>query len=167
MPYNSQIIKTQDMQNKNDKFQEKGRDGKGNPFSVPENYFESFPRKLRQRLQNEKQGGLSYPEKAWTLIKPQIALAAAIAGFAIIGYLGFHNFISQEEEWLTNEGITEYIDLYEHEFSDYYLLTTLDDDFFADEESYFDEMLYTDDPETYIDYLYHDDVDLDLILTEY
>lgn len=155
------------MQNKNDKFQEPDRKGTGNPFSVPENYFESFPHKLRQRLQSETPGRLSYPEKAWKVIRPQVALAAAIAGFAIIGYLGFHNFISQEEEWLTNEGISEYIDSYEYEFSDYYLLTTLDDEFFADEELHFDEALYTDDPDKYMDYLYQDDVDLDLILTEY
>lgn len=155
------------MQNKNDRFQETGREGKGNPFSVPENYFESFPHKLRQRLQTEMPDELSYQGKAWKVIRSQIALAAVIAGFALIGYLGFHNFINQEDEWLTNEEISEYIDSHEHEFSDYYLLSMLGDDFFTDEEPYFDEALYTDDPDTYMDYLYQDDIDLDLILTEY
>ncbi|MFO7923401.1 MAG: hypothetical protein R6U58_06885 [Bacteroidales bacterium] len=138
-----------------------------NPFSVPEGYFDSFPAKMMNRLEAEKPVTVSLKERIWEALRPQLALAAAITGFALIGYLGFRSFIQTDQDWLSDEQITEYINHYEHEFSDYYLLSLLEEnEFYFDYEADTDLNLYFDDPDMYIEYLYQDDIDVDLIYDE-
>ncbi len=150
------------MQKKNNiKFTEGG--AKNNPFSVPDDYFETFSCRLQKRLQTEE-AGLSPRERFWLVLRPQLALVAVIAGFAIIGYLGFHTFTSRDQG-IAREEIAGYIDLYQNEFSDYYFLSMLDDDFYPDEEIYFDE--YPADPDTYMDFLYLDEIAIELIISEF
>ncbi len=138
------------------------KSGKNNPFSVPDGYFESFPGKLRHRLQTEEQLSISFTERAWQILRPQFALAAAITGFAIIGYLGLRTFIQSDQEWLSDENIAEYIDYYQHEFNEYQILSL-----FENGDIYPDEDLFFDEPDLYMDYLYMENIDIDLILDEF
>jgi hypothetical protein len=150
------------MQKKNDI---KSTAGRANPFSVPDGYFETFSGRLQKRLHREE-AGLSLRERFSLVLRPQLALVAAIAGFVIIGYLGFHTFTSRDQG-IASEEIAEYIDLYQNEFSDYYFLSMLDDDFYPDEDIYFDDYLYPADPDTYMDFLYQDEIAIELIIREF
>jgi hypothetical protein len=152
------------MQNDN-KIPGSGRKGE-NPFSVPGNYFETFPQRLRQRLDEEKQVVSTPWEKILVVIKPQLAVAAVIAVLLISGYFGLRNFVFQQDMMLTNEEIAGYMELYQHEFSDYYFLSMLDDDLYP-EEFYLDQSMYPADPDVYMDYLYNSDIDIELIITEF
>ena len=67
------------------KFPEQAKD---NPFSVPDGYFDSFSGRLMERLEGERETvRLGAGEKRgtiWMRIRPQLSLAAAILGFALI-----------------------------------------------------------------------------------
>ncbi len=139
---------------------------KSNPFSAPESYFESFPQRLQQRLQSDEPARLAEEKRFLPGLKPRLALVAAATALFIIGYLGFQNLMHQEDPWLTSEEIAGYIDMHHHEFTDYYFLGTLDDDLYED-EYYTDDALYEYDPDIYIEYLYHEDIDIELIIAEY
>lgn len=54
-----------------------------NPFKVPDGYFESLTDRLTDRIREEQT-----PQKlsAWKIIRPQLALAAAILGFALVSF---------------------------------------------------------------------------------
>jgi hypothetical protein len=138
------------------------RIGKKRPFSVPEGYFDSFPEKVRVRLQNEEVTVISLPERVWQILRPQLSLAAAIIGFAIIGYIGFNTLIQSEKQLLSDEVITEYVDYYQHDFSDYYLVSMLDFD-----ELELEDGGYYDDADAYMDYLYMDNIDIELIISDF
>ena len=111
------------MKNNNNIIPGTGATGKNNPFLVPGNYFESLPGRLQERLQAQQvPAGLSPWERLVLNLKPHIALAAAIAVIAIVGYLGFYRYAGQEMERDFRQEISEYIDSYHHEFSNHYFL---------------------------------------------
>lgn len=72
--------------------------GKDNPFSVPEGYFNSFPDKLKERMREQESRRAGEQESRrvdehnrsaktiWLRISPHLALAAAITGFALISF---------------------------------------------------------------------------------
>ena len=141
---------------------------KNNPFAVPDGYFDSFPQRLQQRLQTEKKPGISFTERVWEVMRPQFALAAAIAVFAILGYFVFMTFIQTETELLSNDAIAEYIEYYHYEFDEYHMISLLEEnDIHPDDDFYYEDEFYFDSPDEYLDYLYNDNVDIDLILTEF
>lgn len=142
--------------------------GKNNPFSIPENYFESFPEKLRKRLQAKQPPRVSVRDQFWQILRPQLALAAAIIGFALLGYFGFQTFIRTEEELLSNDVIAEYINYNQHEFSEYYLISIMDEnDIYPEDAFYLEDEPYLSSPDEYMDYLYMDEIDINLIITEF
>jgi hypothetical protein len=154
------------MKNNNNIIPETGATGKNNPFVVPGDYFESLPGRLQKRLQPQVPAGLSLREKLMLNLRPHVALAAAIAGFAILGYLGIYLYTGNEMERGIREEISEYIDSYHHEFSDHYFLSMLDDDLFPDEDIDFGQSLYPDVIDAYVNYLYQEDIAIDLIMLE-
>lgn len=144
-----------------------GRVEKKNPFKVPGNYFDSFPEKLDKRIHAGASGKISKAERFWQVLRPQIALAAAITGFALIGYFGLRTFVQTGQESLSDEEITGYMDYYQDDFADYYLLSVLEEnDFYFEEEEELESWYYEDDPDLYIEYLYQDEVPIDLIYSE-
>lgn len=150
------------MKNNNDIGSNIERIGKKRPFSVPEGYFDSFPEKVRGRMSNEEVSVVSVPERVWQVLRPQLSLAAVIIGFAIIGYIGFNTLIQSEKQLLSDEVITEYVDYYHDDFSEYYIMGMLDsDDIELEDGGYFD------DADSYVDYLYQDDINIELIITDF
>lgn len=70
---------------------------KGQPFSVPDGYFESFSDRLKERIKGHVDPGTGEPgdretfaekdeRSVWMRIRPHFSLAAAIAGFALISF---------------------------------------------------------------------------------
>ncbi|TVR74538.1 MAG: hypothetical protein EA408_02170 [Marinilabiliales bacterium] len=145
-----------------------GGTGKKNPFSVPEGYFDSFPARMAERLQDEEPLPAATRPGIWQTIRPQLALAATITAFAVIGYLGFRSFMVTDDQWLSDEMITGYIEYYQYEFSEPYLLGLLaEDDYYLDDYPEDGGWAEADDPDLYIDYLYQEEIDLYLIMTEF
>ncbi|GEM_PF-1885878 len=145
-----------------------GRVEKKNPFTVPGNYFDSFPEKLSKRIHAGKPEKISTVERVWQVLRPQIALAAAITGFALIGYFGLRTFVETGQEWLSDEEITGYMEYYQDDFADYYLLSLLEEnDFYFEEDTDIESWYYEDDPDLYIEYLYQDEIPIDLLYTDF
>jgi len=139
-----------------------GGKGKENPFSVPQNYFESFPERLRNRLESDPLPVQSPAGRIWKVLQPQLALAAAIAGFAVLGYIGFRSLIQREDIFPGTDHIAEYIDFYNYDFSEYQLLSLLDDyDTYPETEN------WSAEEELYIDYLFQSDIDITDIISEF
>ncbi len=69
--------------NEQKKYRLKEEGHKENPFKVPEGYFDTLSDRVMDRINREE------PEKKVRIrqiIRPQLALAAAILGFALISY---------------------------------------------------------------------------------
>lgn len=98
------------------------------PFSVPDDYFDNFYGKLRERMEVKKEPGLF--RRTYQLIRPQLALAAAIAAFVIIGYTAVRFFSHDTSPDETTVEITDIIDYCIYDFDDDMLISTL-----AEEES--------------------------------
>jgi hypothetical protein len=132
---------------------------KAHPFRVPEDYFESFPGRLKQRIDLMEHEPVQRLRPRWTG-RFRVAMAAAVAGLALISYTvirmagpGSANLPGTSEELVLLEKT-----LLEQPWlagSDYELAGYLD----TGEEA-------PDEEETYIqqamDYLAMNDVDLDL-----
>jgi len=140
---------------------------KRNPFSVPAGYFESLPARLSERLSAGQAEQISPAVRIWESLRAQLYLAAAILGFALIGYFGFRSFIDTGDQLLSNEEINRYIEFYEDEFSGSYFLSLLEgDEFYFEDAPETDYGLYFEDTEIYIEYLYQDNIDLELIMND-
>ena len=93
------------------------------PFTVPENYFDNFAVRLQERMQTESKPGLF--RKTYELVRPQLALAAAIAAFAVIGYVTVKLIMNDNTSTDNVVEITDVIDYYLDDFDDDMLISTL------------------------------------------
>jgi hypothetical protein len=75
-----------------------------NPFKVPEGYFDRFPMKMANRLQEERQIR-HFPFPA--LLRP-VPLVAAFATLVIIAVFGYKLFIQQPEQ-LSQDEISSFV----------------------------------------------------------
>lgn len=150
------------MENKRQIEPDFGGKGQEKPFSVPQDYFETFPEKLQKRLHSDMAPGLTPAERIWKVLQPQLALAAAITGFAVLGYIGFRNFTQTDDASLSTDHIAEYVDYYHHEFSEYQLMGLLDD-----YDPAFEDDTWSAEDELYIDYLFQSDIDITDIISEF
>jgi len=86
------------------------------PFSLPENYFENFPEKLRERMETSQKSG--FFEKTFSLVRPQLAIAAVLAAFALLGYVIVKNTLNTGRQNQPIEEYAEIIDYYIYDFDD-------------------------------------------------
>jgi hypothetical protein len=93
------------------------------PFSVPDDYFDNFYGRLRERMEVKTGPGLF--RKTYQLIKPQLALAAAIAAFVIIGYTAVRFFSHDISPAETTDEIDDIIEYCIYDFDDDMLISTL------------------------------------------
>ncbi|MCD6566669.1 MAG: hypothetical protein J7K53_12090 [Bacteroidales bacterium] len=68
---------------------------KENPFRVPDKYFDNLPEKIQVNIHAHKKAIGMPVTRIIDYLKPHLALAAAILGFALIGYTGFRYFINR------------------------------------------------------------------------
>lgn len=100
---------------------------RGNPYSVPENYFEELPGRIQEAIHVQKE---TEPVKPFTFraIRPQLAVAASIIAFAVIGYFGYkliHSDNSASE--LTSDELAEYVEYYSSEIDEDLFIELLDE----------------------------------------
>ncbi|MCH7656803.1 MAG: hypothetical protein IIB05_00565 [Bacteroidetes bacterium] len=71
---------------------------KENPFRVPDNYFDKLPEKIQVNIHAREKAASKPVTRIVNYVKPHLALAAVILGFALIGYTGFRYFINRNSE---------------------------------------------------------------------
>ena len=86
------------------------------PFSLPENYFENFPEKLQERLETRQKSGLF--EKTYRLVRPQLAIAAALAALILSGYFIVKSTLDAGRQTDVVKEYAEIIDYYIYDFDD-------------------------------------------------
>lgn len=101
----------------NDKMPEKLAEvGNHNPFLIPQDYFGNFEHKMMDKIKLEM---VQTPKRRiWIKLQSQLALAAVIIGFTLIGYVGF-NYILQKQGVLPNQIPENEIISYLNQQSDY------------------------------------------------
>ena len=101
---------------------------RGNPYSVPENYFEELPGRIQEAIHIQKE---TEPVKSFIFrfIRPQLAIAASIIIFAMLGYLGYKSIYSHKSSIeLTSGEIAEYVEYYSSEIDEDLFIELLDED---------------------------------------
>ena len=128
---------------------------KNNPFKVPDNYFDNLPEKTQVNI-HAHENAISKPiTRIIDYIKPHLALAAAILGFALIGYTGFRYLINKNSDsQIRNREIAEYIDFYSNDVDNTLIMELLEE-----QEQQFIE---TDEDlsEEIINYLLNENIDI-------
>lgn len=93
------------------------------PFSVPDKYFDNFAVRLQERMHTDTKQGLF--RKTYELVRPQLALAAAIAALAVIGYFSVRMIMNESTQTNNDVEITDVIDYYFDDFDDDIIISTL------------------------------------------
>jgi hypothetical protein len=91
------------------------------PFSLPENYFENFPERLRNKLETRQKSG--FFEKTYRMVRPQLAMAAALAAFILLGYFIVKSTLDTGRQNNTVEEYADIIDYYIYDFDDETIMT--------------------------------------------
>jgi len=128
---------------------------KENPFRVPDKYFDNLPEKIQVNIHAHKKAIGMPVTRIIDYLKPHLALAAAILGFALIGYTGFRYFINRNSNSnIRNREIAEYMDFYSNDFDN-----TLIMDLLEEQEQ---QSVETDDDlsEEIINYLLNENIDI-------
>ena len=125
------------------------------PFSLPEDYFSTLSSRVNEKIKGESETENKPTISLWKRVRPHLALAAAITGFALISFTALQLILGEngvqqdyyELSLLDEAGILE----------EFVLQETLD---YGDET----ENTYTEWEEEAMTYLASSDVGLDLLL---
>ena len=134
--------------------------GKQLPFSVPDNYFETFQQRLQDRMQQEKQvPGFT---RVIQLVRPRLSYAAVIAGFLMISFFAARQILqSNQQQTLNSSELAEIMDYYLIDYDDELLYETLSE---LPEEQVINPL--QEDPDEIFDYLDAEDIDYSLFLDD-
>ena len=126
-----------------------------NPFRVPDNYFDNLPEKIQVNIRAREKAVSKPVTRIVDYLKPHLALAAAILGFALIGYTGFRYFINRNSDsQISNHEIAEYMDFYSNDVDNTLIIELL-------EEQEQQPVETNDDlSEEIIDYLLNENIDI-------
>ncbi len=127
---------------------------KENPFRVPGGYFESFPGRLKERIDALEEHSLP-EQRTFRTGRFRIAMAAAVAGLALLSYTVIRMALpgTGDSGEFTNLAILEQAEIFS---SDYELAEYLDtgEEVLDEEEVYINQAM---------EYLAMNDVEMDLI----
>ncbi len=126
-----------------------GNIGKRNPFRVPENYFDNFTEDILER--SSAKSSLK-KRKIFSIKRPGLAVAAAVAGFLLISYLGLKIMLNGTPDNQLISNLSEYSEILSYDIDEYMIVDELSTDEVADLPS----DITNDD---IIDYLLLNDVD--------
>ncbi|GAB4277747.1 MAG: hypothetical protein Kow0068_00980 [Marinilabiliales bacterium] len=132
---------------------------KKNPFEVPEGYFETFPDKLLNKI-NEEQTKKSPFNRIVSIIKPQLKLAAAFLLLAMFAFLITYFITDNQTDNLTNNNIPES----QLNSPEQYIIDYIDNDEIISMIN--NDTLSSDDEidnETIVEYLIDNDVDVEYL----
>jgi len=131
-----------------------------NPFSVPEGYFEDFPSRIQEKIVSETK----QPNRIaqfFHVVKPQLALAFMIAGFAFIAITVIDAIMSnQVNSPVKNEVYTRIIEVDASEYSEQQFI-----DILLEEEKKPSEQK-TEETDEYIHYLMDEGIDYGTLIDE-
>jgi len=128
---------------------------KENPFKVTDNYFDNLPEMIQVSINKREKAAGMPATRIIKYLKPHLALAAAILGFALIGYTGFRYFINRNSDsQIRNQEIAEYMDFYSNDVDNTIIMELL-----KEQEQ---QSIETDDDlsEEIIDYLLNENIDI-------
>jgi len=132
---------------------------RGNPYSVPENYFEELPGRILEAIHVQKETGPVKPF-IFRAIRLQLAVAASIIAFAVIGYFGYKLIHSDNSaSGLTSGEIAEYVEYYSSEIEEDMFIEML-------EENKLPEADYSDLSDEIITYLVDENIDYQSIVEQ-
>ena len=125
-----------------------------NPFSLPEDYFSTLSSRVSEKIKGE---GNRPVISLWKRVRPHIALAASIIGFALISMIALQFILGD------NVSQQDYYDLSFLDEAGILAESVLQESLDYGEE---DENAYTEWEEDAMAYLASNEVDLDLLLYE-
>jgi len=80
---------------------------KGNPYTVPEGYFNAFPQKISERIAQTRSGlETDASNKGWS-IRPYLAYAAGLALVLSLGYLGAKMSLNEKSISMPTKAIAQ------------------------------------------------------------
>jgi len=134
--------------------------GKELPFRVPGNYFENFPGRLQDRLNQEQQ--IPVYRRLFTFVRPHLDLAALIAGIALVTWFGYHQLIvNNQNVTLDSYELSTIVDYYLHDYDEDLLISTLIE---SGEETSLSPL--EDNSDEIMDYLTVDGIDYSLLIDD-
>ena len=149
-------IKMNDFNNKLEKFKEKNT----NPFSVPKDYFESFPRELQEKIISENREYL-WIIKLFRFVKPQIAFGLMIVAFALIAFTTINLILTNKSNsTIDADFYSKTIEVDATEFTEQHFIDVL-----LNNEKKADD-LKLEDSDFYIHYLIDEDIDYRTLIDE-
>jgi hypothetical protein len=86
------------------------------PFTVPEDYFENFPSRLMERIEKEREPGIS--EKSHRSLRTALAIAAAVAALILGGYAIIRLSLDNGKKTEQVQEFADIIDYYIYDFDD-------------------------------------------------
>ena len=115
-------------------WQEKGRAGQ--PFKVPEGYFDQFEDKLMERIMEESE------KKKVRLLSPKLVRwISGVAAVLLIGFIGFQQLhLKPMQIAMDQESMYAVIEFYAQDLDDASLA-----EFMAENDAFAEDMLNTDD----------------------
>jgi hypothetical protein len=130
---------------------------KGNPYRIPENYFEELPGRISETIHAQKE-----TEQVKHLflkkIRPHLAVAASIVVFTVIGYFGYKLIYSNNSNIeLTSGEITDYVEYYSSEIEENMFIEMLEEDKLPEAD-------YSDLSDEIITYLVDENIDYQSII---
>jgi len=123
------------------------------PYSVPDGYFDNFSKRLKERMEAER--NLSWYKKSYNFVRPHLALAAAVIGFILISYTGIRLILNNNNAEMTIEDIAYIIDDISYDVDDDILISTM-----VEEEIDIEWINASFESEDIFDYLSDDDLEL-------
>ena len=126
---------------------------KKSPYSVPDGYFDNFSKRLKERMEAER--NLSWYKKSYNFVRPHLALAAAVIGFILISYTGIRLILNNNNAEMTIEDIAYIIDDISYDVDDDILISTM-----VEEEIDIEWINASFESEDIFDYLSDDDLEL-------
>jgi len=133
---------------------------KDNPYSVPEDYFDSFASKLQARIQTPQEPNHHWVwERLLRVMKPQVSLAVGIVLFAVIASTSIHFLLNKKSATQLPAEYAKVTEVDAFEYSDQHFIDIL----LEEEQAIRQKKLEKD---AYIDYLVDEGIDYGTLIDE-
>jgi hypothetical protein len=129
------------------------------PFRVPDNYFDEFPSRIRERVSETRElpVPLLYP------VRRVLAMAAMFIGLVTVGYFGLRMIQNgQDARMLSGDEVSTAIEYFGYQFDDDMLIAAIvesDIDIDPQDNDY--------ESDAIIEYLSNEEIDFNAILIDY
>ena len=128
------------------------------PFGVPDNYFESFPDRLQERLSEQAAPSI---ERVYPL-RRALAMAAMFIGLVTVGYFGLRMILNpQDASMLSGAELDTAIEYFAYEFDDEMLVAAM-----VESEMDFGLSDLDDETEMIIEYLSSEEIDISELIID-